>query len=89
MSQDQIAQLMREGLYLVLLVSAPAVLASLIVGVTVSLLQTATQLQDHTLSFVPKLVVVMAALAIAGPWAGAQLLRFARVVVGTIATVKW
>jgi flagellar biosynthetic protein FliQ len=89
MSEDQIAQFVREGLYLVLLVSAPAVAASLIIGIAVSLLQTATQLQDQTLTFVPKLVVVMLTLAVAGPWAGAQLVRFARAVVGGIAMIKW
>lgn len=85
---DQVAQLLRESLYLVLLVSAPAVLASLVVGLLVSLVQTATQLQDHTLSFVPKLVAVMVALAVAGPWAGMEIVRFARHLIGTIATVR-
>ncbi|MCB9557747.1 MAG: type III secretion system export apparatus subunit SctS [Deltaproteobacteria bacterium] len=73
-------QLMREGLYLVLIVSAPAIAASLIVGLIVSMLQATTQLQDHTLTFVPKLVAVLAALAISGPWIGAQLLKFTKAV---------
>jgi flagellar biosynthetic protein FliQ len=75
-----IEQVVREGLYLVLLVSLPVVMASLVVGLLVSLLQATTQLQDHTLTFVPKLVAVLATLAVAGPWIGSQLVRFTQVV---------
>lgn len=78
-AESYIQQVLQEGLYLVLLVSAPPVLASLVVGLAVSLLQATTQLQDHTLTFVPKLVAVLATLAIAGPWIGAQLVRFTQV----------
>ena len=76
MGEEQIVQVMREGLYLVLLVSAPAVLASLVVGLFVNVIQAATQLQDHTISFVPKVVAVFAVLAITGGWIGTQLVRF-------------
>lgn len=75
MSASDILQVTREALYLVVLVSSPAVAASLIVGLIVSVLQATTQLQDQTLSFVPKLLAVMVALAIAGGWMGAQILR--------------
>lgn len=73
-------QIAREGLYLVLIASAPPVLASMVVGLLISVLQATTQIQEQTLTFVPKLVAVFATLAIAGPWIGAQLLRFARLV---------
>ena len=77
MGEEIILQVVREGLYLVLLVSAPPVAASLIVGLLVSLVQATTQIQDHTITFVPKLVAVLATLAVTGPWIGGQLLRFA------------
>ena len=80
LSEEYILQVVREGLYLVLLVSLPPVLASLIVGLLVSLIQATTQIQDHTLTFVPKLVAVLATLAVAGPWIGAQLVRFTQAV---------
>jgi len=70
---------MAEVLYLVLLVSAPALLISLLVGFSIGLLQAVTQVQEQTLSFVPKLVAVAAALAIGGGWMGGQLLRFTEV----------
>jgi len=79
-STEYIQQVVTEALYLVLLVSMPPVLASLVVGLLVSLVQATTQLQDHTLGFVPKLAAVLASLALAGPWIGEQLARFTEVV---------
>jgi flagellar biosynthetic protein FliQ len=73
---DLLVRLAREGLFLALLLSAPVVLAAMIVGLFVSLVQATTQIQEQTLSFAPKVVAVMLALAITGPWIGAQLLRF-------------
>lgn len=78
--EDYILQVAREGLYLVLIASAPPVLTSMFVGLIVSVVQATTQIQEQTLTFVPKLVAVMASLAIAGPWIGEQLVRFTRVV---------
>jgi len=88
LSPDHILQVIREGLYLVLLVSLPPVLASLVVGLLVSLIQATTQIQDQTLTFVPKLVAVLAALAIAGPWIGSQLVRFTQVVLQGIPLIR-
>lgn len=85
--EDYLLEIAREGLYLVLLVSAPPVLASLIVGLIVSVLQATTQIQEQTLTFVPKIVAVFGSLAIAGPWIGAQLIRFTRVLFEGIAYV--
>ncbi len=76
--EDYLLQVAREGLYLVLIASAPPVLASMAVGLFVSLIQATTQIQEQTLTFVPKLVAVFASLAIAGPWIGEQLIRFTR-----------
>ena len=78
--EDYILQIAREGLLLVLVVSAPPVAASLLIGLLVSVVQATTQIQEQTLTFVPKLVGVMMSLAVAGPWIGAQLLRFTRAV---------
>jgi flagellar biosynthesis protein FliQ len=66
----------REGLLLALLLSAPPLLASLAVGFVVGIFQTATQLHDQSLSFVPKLVVVALTIVATGPAVGAQLVRF-------------
>lgn len=76
MDPADLARLSAETLYLVLLVSAPALLVSPFVGFGIGLLQAVTQVQEQTLSFVPKLVAVGLVLALGGGWMGAQLLRF-------------
>ena len=76
MAEDAILRLTREALLLVLVVSGPPVVVSLLVGLVVSVFQATTQIQEQTLSFVPKLLAVFATLAISGPWIAAQLARF-------------
>ncbi len=66
----------QEALLLVLVASAPPVVMSLIVGFIISVFQATTQIQEQTLSFAPKVVVVFGCLALAGAWIGAQLVRF-------------
>jgi len=60
----------------VLVASAPPVLMSLVVGFVISVFQATTQIQEQTLSFAPKVVIVFGVLALAGSWIGTQLLRF-------------
>jgi type III secretion protein S len=67
----------REALLLALLLSAPPLLAALLVGLVTGLLQAATQLQEHALGAVPRIAAVTGALIVAGPWIGARLARFA------------
>jgi len=78
--EDYLLLIAREGLYLALIASAPPVLASMFIGLFVSVIQATTQIQEQTLTFVPKLVGVFLSLAIAAPWIGAQLIRFTRLV---------
>lgn len=66
----------QQALYLVLVASAPPVIISLLVGFLIALFQATTQIQEQTLTFAPKVVVVFLVLALAGPWIGSQLLRF-------------
>jgi flagellar biosynthetic protein FliQ len=73
---DVVLRAIREGLILVLVLSAPPLLASLVVGFVVGIFQAATQIQDQTVGFVPKLVVVVLIIIAVGPILGAQLLRF-------------
>ncbi len=72
----QITYITQEALFLVLVCSAPPVVMSLLVGFLVSVFQATTQIQEQTLSFAPKLVVVFGTLALAGSWIGYQLMRF-------------
>ena len=67
----------RQALWLVLVLSAPVVLTALAVGLAVGLLQAASQIQEFTLGFVPKILAVLLLLMAIGPWLGRQLVVFA------------
>lgn len=68
MNPQQVLDAGQQGLMLMLMVSAPILVVVLVVGLLVSIFQAATQLNEATLSFVPKVVAAIAVLAIAGPW---------------------
>ncbi len=87
MSAEAIIRIMREGLLLILLLSAAPMLASLLVGFIVSLFQATTQIQEQTLSYVPKLVAVFLTIAITGPWTLMQAVKFTRVLFDSIPLV--
>lgn len=61
-------QLVRDALLLVLILSLPALAVSLVVGLVISILQATTQIQEQSLTFVPKIVAVFIALAVLAPW---------------------
>jgi flagellar biosynthesis protein FliQ len=68
MDAQQVFTFGQQGLVLLLMVSAPMLLTILVVGLLISVFQAATQINESTLSFVPKLIAAVAVLAIAGPW---------------------
>ena len=68
----------RDALWLLMLVAAPVLLAGLLTAIAISLFQAATQILEPTLSFVPKLIVMLVVLAVLGSWMGGQLVEFAR-----------
>ncbi len=77
MTFDQAITVVRDALTVALMVSAPILAVGLLIGLTVSIFQAVTQIQEQTLSFVPK-IVAMAITAIAiVPWVGTRLLEFA------------
>ena len=77
----------REALLLMVLASLPPIGASLVVGFLMSLFQATTQLQENTLSVVPKLCAAVLSLVLAGPWIGGQLTRFTHQLLMAIAEV--
>jgi len=87
MDTNAIISILREGLFLVLLLSAAPMLASLAIGLIISMFQAVTQLQEQTLSYVPKLIGVFLTIAILGPWMIAQTVRFAQTLFDSIALV--
>ena len=87
MDPQQVFTFGQQGLYLLLMVSAPVLLTILAVGLVVSIFQAATQLHEATLSFVPKLVAAVAVLAVAGPWMLATLVEYLQRMLQAIPTV--
>ena len=76
MDAQQVFTFGQQGLYLLLTVSAPVLIAVLVVGLVVSVFQAATQIHEQTLSFVPKIVAAVAVLAVAGPWMLTTLVEY-------------
>lgn len=68
MTQDFIIYLAREAVYMILLLAGPLLGTSLVVGLLISIFQATTQIQEQTLTFVPKIVLVMLSLVVFGPW---------------------
>jgi flagellar biosynthetic protein FliQ len=76
MDAQQVFTLGQQALLMLLMVAAPILIAVLVVGVLISVLQAATQINEATLSFVPKILAAVATLALAGPWMITQLVEY-------------
>ncbi|WP_119292847.1 flagellar biosynthesis protein FliQ [Azohydromonas sediminis] len=76
MDATQVFTAGQQGLWLLLMVSAPVLLTVLGIGLVVSVFQAATQINEATLSFVPKIIGAVAVLAVAGPWMMTTLVEY-------------
>ncbi len=78
MDAAQVFTVGQQALYTLLMVAAPVLLAVLVVGILVSIFQAATQINETTLTFVPKLLAAVAVLGFAGPWMLTSLVEYLR-----------
>lgn len=78
MEMDTALDLGRGALHLTLLASAPILLIGLIVGLVISILQAVTQLQEQTLTFVPKIAAMIIAASVFTPWIATLMLDYTR-----------
>ena len=78
MTPTTVIDLGRQALELTLLVSAPLFIAALVTGLVISIFQAATQINEQTLSFVPKLIATFITLVLAGPWMITMMTDFVR-----------
>ena len=78
MTPESVMTLGQKAMEVTLMVSAPLLLAALVTGLLVSIFQAATQINEMTLSFIPKLVVLFAMLVFVGPWMLSVLLDYMR-----------
>ncbi|MFT9487524.1 flagellar biosynthesis protein FliQ [Tepidibacillus infernus] len=76
MSQNFIIHLFERSVYTILIVSAPMLGLGLLVGLIVSIFQATTQIQEQTLAFIPKIIAVLLAIVIFGPWMLSHLVEF-------------
>ncbi len=84
MTPESVMTLGQQAIELTLLISAPLLLSALIIGLVVSIFQAATQINEQTLSFIPKLVGIFMVLVIAGPWMITMMVDFIRRLFGNI-----
>jgi flagellar biosynthetic protein FliQ len=88
MSPEAITRILRGGLVLVLLLSAGPMLASMLIGLVVAIFQATTQIQEQTLSYVPKLAGVFVTIGMLGPWILSQSVRFTVALLQSIPEVR-
>ena len=87
MSPDMMVQLLGEGFLLIVMMVSVLIVPSLVVGLAVSVFQAATQINEQTLSFLPRLLTTLITVMVAGPWLLARLIEFTRHVTETFALV--
>lgn len=78
MTAQSTVDIATHALYMVLLLSMPMLLVALVVGVIISLLQAVTQIQEMTLTFVPKIIAVFVTLVVAAPWMTEKFVTYTR-----------
>jgi len=87
LNEQFVLGLARQGLTTALLIAAPALVVALVVGVAISIFQATTQIQEQTLTFVPKIVAVLVVMLICGSWMLNQLLLFTENLFGNLASL--
>ena len=86
MNEADAVQLMYSAIWTVIAAAGPAVLAAMVVGVVIALFQALTQIQEVTLTFIPKIIVILLVAALTASFTGSQIFAFATEAYGHIAT---
>ena len=84
MNPQAVVTLGQQALYTMLVLAAPMLIAALVVGLIVSILQAATQINEMTLSFIPKLLALAVVLVVAGSWMLRVLVEYTERLIGSI-----
>jgi flagellar biosynthesis protein FliQ len=77
MNEDFVLHITSRALYLTLLLSAPMLMSALVVGLVISILQATTQVQEQTISFVPKIIATFGSIIVCGTWLSSMITQFA------------
>ena len=84
MTPETVTTIGQQALWVTMLIAAPLLLSALAVGLLVGMFQAATQINEMTMSFIPKLLVLVVALIVAGPWMLSVILNFTNRLIGLI-----
>ena len=87
MTPESIMTMGNQAINVALLLGAPMLLVALVIGLVISIFQAATQINEATLSFIPKLIAIFATMVIAGPWMLGQMVDYMRQLFGSIPTL--
>ncbi|MCG8905882.1 flagellar biosynthesis protein FliQ [Pseudomonas nitroreducens] len=87
MTPEVAVDLFREALWLTAMIVAILIVPSLLVGLLVAMFQAATQINEQTLSFLPRLIVVLLTLIVLGPWLIRQLMEYTQTLITSIPTL--
>ena len=87
MNQDVVINISMQAMQLAFMVALPLLLVALVVGLVVSVFQAVTQIQEQTLTFIPKIVAMGVTLVIAGPWMLGQVVAYTQQLYSSIPTV--
>jgi len=87
MTEDYIIHVFREAFYTLMLISAPTLLVSMIIGLVISIFQAATSIQEATLTFVPKMIVMAVVIVLTLPWILDVMISFTTNLFGQIPAI--
>jgi len=87
MTPDTVVSIVRQALEVAMLTAGPLLIASLVTGLLVSIFQAATQINEMTLTFIPKLVVMFLVLVVLGPWMLSMIVDYVVRLYGSIPTL--
>lgn len=88
MTENMVMSVVKESLYTALIVGGPILILSLVVGLLVSIFQATTQIQEQTLTFVPKLIAIAIALVVGGNWMLNKIVSLTYEIIKMIGNIK-
>ncbi|MDJ0709932.1 MAG: flagellar biosynthesis protein FliQ [Woeseiaceae bacterium] len=84
MTPETVTTIGQQALWVTMLIAAPMLVSALAVGLLIGMIQAATQINEMTLSFIPKLLVLVISLVVAGPWMLSVIINYTRQLIGQI-----
>lgn len=86
MNEADALEIVQNAIWTVIVASGPAVIVAMVVGVAIAFVQALTQIQEITLTFVPKIIAILVTVAISAPFVGSQISLFTNLVFSRVAT---